>query len=236
MVWTTEVPVSHLRRKRRWKVEFFGTPTPGRNKSGFPTTVLCDIVTERRETMDPQAYPEERVNYIGLENVESGTGDLVEFKAKYGKEIRSRSKRFYEGDVLYGRLRPYLNKVFVAGGNPTAGICSGEFYVLVPRPEVVLPNYLRAILSSEYVRQLVAGWQTGSSLPRLQIEDLLAIEVPLPPLHEQRAFEEFLLSQHRQRRRLKDNLKAQESRITNLFTDAIERGSIPVMSDDEASS
>ena len=234
MVWTTEVSVSQLRQRRRWKVEFFATRTPRSNESGFPTVLLDNIVDERRETMDPQACPDDIVHYIGLENVESGTGDLIAFKPKCGKEIRSRSKRFYENDVLYGRLRPYLNKVFVAVGNLTSGICSGEFYVLVPRQDVVLPNFLRAILSSEYVRQHVASWQTGSALPRLQIEDLLAIEVPLPPLDEQRVYEDFLVSQNHVRRRLREKLETLETKIPRVFLDAVERGSTPHMSDGDA--
>ena len=210
-------------------MEFFATPTPRQIRGGFPWTALNNIVDERRETLDPQAYPESMMNYVGLENVESGTGDLIGFKPKRGIEIRSRSKRFCEGDVLYGRLRPYLNKVFVAGGNFTVGICSGEFYVLIPRQDVVFPNFLRAILSSDYVQQHVANLQTGSALPRIQIDDLLAIEVPLPPLEEQRDYEEFLVSQHHLRSRLKEDLKTLESRTTRLFFEAIERGSTPTM-------
>ena len=227
MVWTTEVLVSQLRQRGRWKVEFFDTSASRQNKSGFPRTALGNIVDERRETMDPQACPEERMNYIGLENVASNTGDLIKFKPKYGKAIRSRSKWFYEGDVLYGRLRPYLNKVFVANGNPTTGICSGEFYVLSPKRDLVLPNYLRAVLSSEYVLQHVSSWQTGSALPRLQIDDLLSIEVPLPTIQEQKSYEEFLASQNCLRRRLKQDLEKVEYMTEKLFAEAIEGGSTP---------
>ena len=175
-----------------------------------------------------------RTSWLQRSRKASATGDLIAFKPKYGREIRSRSKRFYENDVLYGRLRPYLNKVFVAVGDLMSGICSGEFYVLIPRQDVVLPNFLRAVLSSEYVHQHVASWQTGSALPRLQIEDLLAIEVPLPPLEEQRAYEEFLMSQNRERRRLKKKLETMESKIPKAFVDAIERGSAPFISDGDA--
>ncbi len=230
MVWTTEVLVSELRQRGRWKVDFFSGLVQGQYGNVFPRTVLGNIVSERKETMDPQTCPEDMLNYIGLENIESGTGDLIEFKPKCGKEIRSRSKRFLAGDVLYGRLRPYLNKVFVAQGNVTTGICSGEFYVLVPRQGLVLPNYLRAILASDYVQQNVKCWQTGSALPRLQIEDLLAIEVPLPPVEKQQTYEEFLVNQNHQRRRLKQELATLESRATRAFVEAIVCGTSPSMS------
>ena len=191
---------------------------------------------KEKETVDPQAHPGDLMNYIGLENVESTTGDLVGFKPRYGKEIRSRSKRFYEGDVLYGRLRPYLNKVLVADSEIAVGICSGEFYVLVPRQDRVRANYLRAILSSEHVRKHVASWQTGSALPRLQLDDLLGIEVPLPPMEAQETFEEFLVRQDNLRRRLKQDLRTLADQTVKSFADAIEHGSTPPFSDGEVNS
>ena len=236
MAWTTEVTVTQLRQKKRWKVDFFASTISTRNLSGFPTAALRDLVDDRREAVDPQVHPDELLDYVGLENVESRTGDLIGFRRRYGKEIRSRSKRFYEGDVLYGRLRPYLNKVLVATGNIATGICSGEFYVLVPRQALVRPDYLRAILSSEYVQKHVASWQTGSALPRLQLDDLLGIELPLPSMEEQEAFQEFVVRRANLRRRLKQDLKTLEDQTVRLLADAIERGSVPRIHDDNDNS
>ena len=232
-MWTTEVRASQLRRNGRWKVDFFYSASTRKHRNGFPWSALTNIVRERKETTDPQTNPEEPMNYIGLQNIESGTGDLMDFSPKYGKEIRSRSKHFEEGDILYGRLRPYLNKVFLAADNVCTGICSGEFYVLAPNRDLVLPVYLRAILASEYVQQHVINLQTGSSLPRLQIQDLLEIEVPLPPLERQRDFEKYILSQDQKRKRLKEDLATLEHGMPRKLIQAIERGTTPSLPPDQ---
>ena len=194
-MWHGTVPFDELKKRGCWKVEFFSGERIGVAASPFDLVPLNSLVTERRETIDPQATPEALVNYLGLEHIESLTGALVNFSPVRSKEIRSRSKVFLGGDVLYGRLRPYLNKVYVAAGEVSEGICSGEFYVLVPNQGRILPHVLRAILASEYVHPHVGKWQTGSALPRLQLHDLLEIVVPVPPIDVQKRYEEYLVAQ-----------------------------------------
>src|SRR5436309_1066967 len=142
-MWTCVVSMSQIHEASRWKVEFFCNEAAPKANIAFAWVPLEKVVDERKESLDPQSYPDHRFNYLGLENVGSVTGDLVSFVPRYGKEVRSRSKIFREGDVLYGRLRPYLNKVFLAGDQISSGICSGEFFVLKPRANIVLPNFLR---------------------------------------------------------------------------------------------
>ena len=109
-MWYVREMMSHLRQRSRWKVEFFSEEGKEGPESVFPLMALGDIVEERKEFMNPQSFTDTLLNYLGLENIASNTGDLVNYKQKYGEEIRSRSKKFYPDDVLYGRLRPYLNK------------------------------------------------------------------------------------------------------------------------------
>ena len=196
---TKIVPFAALVAQGRWKVEFFCNEGVSPKCVRYPTVALKDILRERRAALNPQAYPDHVFNYLGLEHVQPVTGDLVEYEARNGSQVLSRSKVFREGDLLYGRLRPSLNKVFVADDFLPEGICSGEFYVLVPDQKCIRPHFARAVLASRYVQDVVGTMTTGSALPRLQIEDLLAIEVPLPPLDEQRDIEETLLEQRRRR-------------------------------------
>ena len=119
--------------------------------------------------------------------MEPRTGDLVTSTQRKAADVKSRSKVFYEGDVLYGRLRPYLNKIYLAAGKVIEGLCSGEFYVLISKPDKITPGYLRAILASSFVLEQVRDLSTGSALPRLPLSELLPIEVPVPPLAVQTA-------------------------------------------------
>lgn len=234
-MWVGTVSFCEMRKRSRWRVELFCNRPPQRRQSKYQWVPLGQLVDERQESLDPQEYPDRLFNYLGLENVEGATGDRVGFEAKYGKEVRSRSKIFREGDVLYGRLRPYLNKVHLASGKVANGICSGEFYVLVPRLARVRPLLLRSLLASRYVHPHVAALQTGSALPRLELEDLMEIEVPLPDLNEQESFHRFLLEQDSYRRRLTDELTRLPDAVLNALADALESGSEPIVQDAEPS-
>ena len=133
------VPMSALTKQGRWKVEYFCNGR-GTSHAHHPFVRLGDILRERRESLDPQAFPDHLFNYLGLEHVQSVSGDLVEYCPRMGRAVLSRSKVFRLGDILYGRLRPSLNKVFVTDERIPEGICSGEFYVLIPDAEAVRPH------------------------------------------------------------------------------------------------
>lgn len=226
-MWIGKASISDFQKKSCWKVEFFCNEGASISNSIFELVSLQEIVTERKETLNPQASPDKLLNYVGLENVQSLTGDLIDFHPKYGKEIRSRSKIFQKGDILYGRLRPYLNKVYLAEEFISEGICSGEFYVLKPNTNKVLPNFLRATLASQYVQQYVQNLQTGSALPRLQLQDLLEIEIPLPPIEIQQDYEEFLIQKNSYRRKLSIELSELPQRIVDTVVHALEYGEKP---------
>src|SRR5437899_12976380 len=131
-MWIRTESFQKLLAEGRWKVEFFSGEADNAPKSRYPLVRLGEIVQESQKALDPQTEPNRLFNYLGLEHVKSVTGDLVGFQPRSGSEILSRSKVFSEGNVLYGRLRPYLNKVYLAVGIVSEGICSGEFFVLFP--------------------------------------------------------------------------------------------------------
>jgi hypothetical protein len=183
-MWTGVVESTRLFRADRWTVSYF-TETRVSGTWAYRQRPLRELAVERRSTVDPKQYGEESIVYIGLENIRSTTGELVDFALRPASSIKSRSKTFRPGDVLYGRLRPELNKVYLAQEPASEGMCSGEFIVLAPRQDVVLPRYLRHILASSFVTQFAGKFTVGASLPRMSTSDLLGIEVPVPPLDVQ---------------------------------------------------
>lgn len=98
----------------------------------------------------------------------------------YAKEVRSSSVRFSKGDVLYGRMRPYLNKVWVA---EFAGICSAEFLVFLKR-EGLNSEFLSARLNAEDFVTFANGLVSGER-PRVDFERLSFFPILLPPTAEQ---------------------------------------------------
>lgn len=110
--------------------------------------------------------------YLGLENITSEYGEYVETTEK---ESISSAAVFEKGDILFPKLRPYLNKVFYATFD---GICSTEFYVL--KSTSVNAEYLSIFLRSSLVVNQTKHLMTGNTLPRLQTEDVKDLLIPIP--------------------------------------------------------
>lgn len=221
---TKAVPFTLLALQGRWKVEFFCADENGRRRGVYDHVRLADVLTDRRERLDPQQFPNHTFNYIGLEHVQSITGDLINYAPRPGREILSVSKVFRKTDLLYGRLRPSLNKVFIADESVPHGICSGEFHVLTPDQSRILPCFARAVLASAYVQDVVGKLTTGSALPRLHLQDLLAIEVPLPPLKVQRKYERELVAEQNRRRVLARELADRPRATLTALANSLESG------------
>ena len=99
---------------------FVEAVNPAGSYERLPISALVKRVSD---TVDPSTI-NGSVNYIGLENIESETGRLVGDVFTLGSDIKSLKAVFAKGDVLYGKLRPNLNKVFGASFD---GICSTAF-------------------------------------------------------------------------------------------------------------
>ncbi len=222
---TKVLPFSALLAQRRWKVEFFLSDPDGAKSTAYPLAPLGEVLVDRREFLEPQKYPDHLFHYLSLEHVQSVTGDLADgYEPRKGQEVLSRCKVFRRGDVFYGRLRPALNKVYVADGEVAEGICSGEFYVLIPQARKVLPHFVRSLLASRYVQDVVKDMTSGSALPRLALDDLLGIKIPLPPLNVQRGYEELLIGQNARRRRLAAELREGPAADLDALVSALEEG------------
>ncbi len=172
------VSVARLEEQGRWRVEIYlDDDAVNVLASRWEMASLESFCREISESSDPPDNEDDKFVYIGLENVETITGDLVGNIYHSSGEIRSRSKKFVEGDVLYGRLRPNLRKV-LAVPEIQGGLCSTEFIVLRPN-EGVSPVFLRAILASAAVSNQLAKLQTGAALPRVSSRDLMRTKIPL---------------------------------------------------------
>jgi hypothetical protein len=117
-------------------------------------------------------------NYLGLAHIQSHTGELVDAN----EEVAGACSEFKKGDVLFARLRPYLNKVHCA---ETDGCCSPEFHVMrIFDPQKLLPDYLAAILRSALTLAQTRHMMTGNTHPRLSNEDVINLTIPVPTVVE----------------------------------------------------
>ena len=165
-----------------------GTRGPCDGGTWKPVT-LGGIVSLRRERANPQERPDDP--FIGLGDVEPHTMELTHVGR--GADAKSSAAVFQAGDVLYSRLRPYLNKVV----RPDfAGIASAEFLVLEPSHRVDGDFLALRLHSSEFV-DFAASLNAGDR-PRVKFEQIAEFELLLPSLQEQELIMRRLKSQRRQ--------------------------------------
>ena len=134
--------------------------------------------------------------HIALEHVESWTGQIR--CADSNSSFDSQLKRFRSGDVLFGKLRPYLAKV---ARPKSSGYCVGEFLVLRPRHQDLRGPFLAVFLRSKPVIDAVNNSTFGAKMPRADWQFIGGMSVVRPPLFEQSAIVRFLDQNDRRIRR-----------------------------------
>lgn len=117
-------------------------------------------------------------NKIGLENIESGTGRFIETSS----EFEGNGTEFINGDILYGKLRPYLKKVYVTENQ---GNAVGDFFVL--RPEYnTYSVYLQYLLLSQQMTDTINSSTYGAKMPRVSYDYMGGLFIPYPSIEEQK--------------------------------------------------
>lgn len=119
--------------------------------------------------------------YLALENVESWTGEISTNDTEV--EFDSKVKRFVSGDVLFGKLRPYLAKV-TCPSQP--GVCVGEFLVLRPKNNNLMSRFLEYYIRTKPIINMINAATFGAKMPRTDWGFLGNIPLLLPPINEQR--------------------------------------------------
>lgn len=127
---------------------------------------------------------EERTFAVALENIQGKTGKLTETEGEFDGD----GVAFRAGDILYGKLRPYLAKVWLAD---RAGEAVGDFHVLRPTSEVE-PAFFRDFLLTPSIVSVLNGSTYGAKMPRVSWDFMGAMAVARPPVREQRIITDFL--------------------------------------------
>src|SRR5882672_9144774 len=166
---------------------------------------LVDRIDEK------MAAPPKSTRYVGLENIESHTGKIV--PASEIPEADGGVSIFRHGDVLFGKLRPYLAKAWLADSD---GVCSSELLVL--RPKGLRAKFLKYVLLSDSFVRTVDASTYGTKMPRADWRFIGSIPVWIADLGMQDRIAEFL---DRETLRL-ENLIAKKEQLAELIEE--ERG------------
>jgi len=189
-------------------------PRPGSDlPQGWRWVRLGEVARREAVLLKPSDHPSKQVRYLGMEHVASGQWDQPQAVEVSGAEIKSQVVAFRPGLVLYGKLRPYLNKVVVPR---TTGVASTEFVPIAPNADLLSPEYLSAFLRTPYFVAYAVRNTTGSRQPRTRIDALWNALIPLPPLPEQRRIVAHLETVRERVEALKKAQEETESRLKEL--------------------
>jgi type I restriction enzyme, S subunit len=125
------------------------------------------------------------LEYMGLEHIESWTGRRIDDETASSEGVAT---RFLKDDVLFGKLRPYLAKVYLAD---EVGMATTEALVLMSE-SVLAPAFLKYVLLSEKFIDAVSGATFGAKMPRANWETIGGLPILLPTIPEQRQIAAFL--------------------------------------------
>ncbi len=154
-------------------------------------------------------------NYLGLAHVQSNTGELI----NVDDTATGSCHTFQRGDVLFARLRPYLNKVYRAEMD---GCCSPEFHILrIKDDQLLLPDYLAVILRSRLIVAQTIHMMTGNTHPRLANDDVTNLVIPIPNLGVQQRIAEEVQRRRDEARRLRAEAETEWQEAKRWFEEQL---------------
>ena len=146
--------------------------------SGWERSTLGNVASLSNEKCEPSST--NVLRYIGLEHIESGSQRITGVGSS--ADVSSTKSAFRAGNVLYGKLRPYLKKVC----RPTFdGICSTDILVFSESPSID-NGFLLHFLSRQETASFATQNASGINLPRINSTTLGELAIGIPPLAEQR--------------------------------------------------
>lgn len=121
---------------------------------------------------------------IGLENIESKTGKFIETSTEFEGNGVAFSKR----NIVYGKLRPYLQKVWLAEFD---GNAVGDFFIFESKKNAI-PTFIKYLMLSDGFTKEADGSTVGAKMPRVSSSFILTMHYCLPSIEEQQAIVEYL--------------------------------------------
>ena len=163
-------------------IELFGDPLA--NTKGWNTECLFNVAPIKQI---PFGY-NEKIWLLNLDAIESNTGTILFKNYVNQDEINSSTIVFSTDNVLYSKLRPYLNKVVLPDEN---GVATSELLPLLPNKEKLNRVYLCYWLRSNSFVKHISEKVAGAKMPRVAMDYFKTINIELPPIDLQNEFAKF---------------------------------------------
>jgi type I restriction enzyme S subunit len=153
---------------------------------GWKPSSVGELAKEERRNIQPGEIDQE-TPYIGLEHMPRGSIALSEWGV--AGNVQSTKLEFRQGEILFGKIRPYFHKVGIA---PIDGVCSSDVIVILPKKPEWRSVVLCCVSSKDFVSQATQTSQ-GTKMPRANWDVLTRYPIPLPAERILTCFNEIIL-------------------------------------------
>ena len=164
-------------------IELFGLPVS--NSKGWNTEKMREVAPAVNYSGDF----EDAVWLLNLDMVEAQTGRILDYLYVNEEEVGNSTCTFDTTNVLYSKLRPYLNKVVIPD---RCGYATSELIPLKPNPMKLERTYLAFMLRSDEFVNMINEKVAGAKMPRVSMSDFREFDVPVPPMELQKQFAAFV--------------------------------------------
>ena len=164
-----------------WHTEWKEAPGIGTIPADWEVVRLGDVAEVASGQYDPKEPRFQKLMFVAPDDIESATGRLISRRTVADARAISGKYRFDQYDVLYSKIRPYLNKVLVPN---EPGLCSADMYPLRPL-RALNRTYLAQTLLSPKFTAYTRTCSDRTGIPKINRPDLLRYNLALPPLVEQ---------------------------------------------------
>ena len=188
-------------------IEMFGYPVA--NNKGWNTMAIKQVAPEEpsRERQTGTVW------ILNLDMIESHTGKIIDKVYDEDTNLLSVAP-FDEGNVLYSKLRPYLNKVVIPKGK---GYATTELVPLRPNQEYLNLTFFSYLLRGDDFVTYANTISSGTKMPRMPLNDLRNYQCILPPMEEQLKFEKVAEQADKSEFELRKSIEAIDQVIKSLI-------------------
>lgn len=190
-------------------IEMFGDPI--RNVKGWKTGKMNDVAPVVNYKGD---FNKCKVWLLNLDMVESNTGNIIGYNYVTTDEIGNSTCTFDTTNILYSKLRPYLNKVVIPN---EIGYATSEMVPLQPVRGVLNRYYLAHMLRNKSFVDYISEKVSGAKMPRVTMNEFRSFEVPIPPIELQNQFEDFVKQVEKLKFEMEKSLKELEDNFNSLM-------------------
>ena len=195
-------------------LEMFGDPVL--NPKGWEKTELVKLCPLVKNSVSPEEI-KDNTNYVGLDSIEKHSGEIHTIQTVKENELKSNKYLFSSEHILYGKLRPYLNKV----ANPSFnGICSTDIITLLPNQKKTNKAFVTNYLRGKWHVNWANNNTSGANLPRLNLTQFSRLKIMNPPIKLQNQFADKIALIEQQKALAKQELQEAEDLFNCLLQKA----------------